>query len=403
MRLARNKLRFLVVVGVAAVATMLASSAPAIDIFVSVKIEAPNGIVRSTDGSVNCFAGTNGGCSVKVRYGKLLTLRASPEQYFVFAGWRGTCVGAAPTCAFVAGRVTSIRALFRRTPTAVAITVSGPGAVASVPPGISCGDGPNRDGCEASFGAGTSVTLQAFPAPDGQFVRWGDPCGGITPRCRIAVGPQRVETVAVFSHRLGRPLRHGRAGDGAGFTQNGGHRNLAEEAERTLTVHVTEALPGERNVVTSNPGGIACPTTCSASFEAATEVRLHRGGAFGAWTSECHGTGDCFLVLDRDAIVGARAAGPPVTPPRAGLGVSVSVSGRGTVTSRGIRCGGVTGTLFDCQALYSPRSTVILRAIEASGSRFGGWGGFCSGKRLRCTLTVAASMTVTAFFRPDGG
>ena len=381
---------------------MLPGSAPAIDILVSVKIEAPNGIVRSTDGSVNCFTGTSGGCMVKVKYGKLLTLRASPAPNFMFAGWRGTCVGAAPTCAFVAGRVTSIRALFRRTPTAVAITVSGPGAVASVPPGISCGDRPRGDSCEATFGAGTSVTLRAYPAPDGQFVRWRDPCGGTAPGCRIAVGSDRVETTAVFSQRLGRPLRHGRVGHGAGFTQSGGHTNLAKEEERALTVRLTEALPGERNVVTSNPSGIACPTTCSASFEAATEVRLQRGGAFGAWTSECHGTGDCFLVLNRDAIVGARAAGPPV-PPRAGLGVSVSVSGRGTVTSRGIRCGGVTGTLFDCQALYYPRSTVILRAIEARGSRFGGWGGFCSGKKLRCSLTVAASMTVTAFFRPDGG
>ena len=172
MRIARSKLRFLVVVAVAAVASMLPSSAPAIDILVDVRIEAPNGIVRSTDGSVNCFAGANGRCLVKVKYGKLLTLRASPEPNFMFAGWRGTCVGAAPTCAFVAGPVTRIRALFRRTPTPVAITVSGPGAVTSVPPGISCGDRPRGDSCEASFGAGTSVTLRAFPAPDGQFVRW---------------------------------------------------------------------------------------------------------------------------------------------------------------------------------------------------------------------------------------
>jgi len=60
----------------------------------------------------------------------------------------------------------------------------------------------------------------------------------------------------------------------------------------------------------------------------------------------------------------------------------VSVSGRGTVTSRGIRCGGVTGTLFNCQALYYPRSTIVLRGKAGGGSLFGGWGGFCRGRNL---------------------
>lgn len=381
LRLTRGKLRVLVVIAVAVVAIMLPSSAPGVEIFVTVRIEALNGIVTSTDGTVNCFAGTSGGCMVKVRYGKLLTLRASPKQYFVFAGWRGTCVGAAPTCVFQAGRVTSIRARFRRVLTEVAVTVSGPGFVVSEESaGISCGEDGNRDACEASFGAGTSVTLRALSAAGGAFVRWDGLCTSRTPRCRIALGSRRVEMAAVFDHL-----------------------NLAEGGARTLTVRVTEALRDERNVVTSNPGGIECPTTCSASFTAETEVKLHGGRAFGAWTSGCHGTGVCILVLDTDAIVGARAAGPAPPPPAAGLGVSVSVSGRGMVTSRGIRCGGVTGTLFDCQALYYPRSTILLRAKAAGGSRFGGWGGFCSGKKLRCTLTVAASMTVTAFFRPDGG
>ena len=382
MRLARDAPRFLVVVAVAFVATTLPSSASALEIIVRVRIEAPNGIVTSTDSTVNCGAGVPGGCTVEVRYGKVLTLQAVPNPNFVFAGWRGTCVGAAPTCTFAAGPVTSIRAQFRRKLTAVAITVSGPGTVASAPPRISCGDGGKRDACEKRFGAGTSVTLQAHPAAGGRFVRWGDPCAGTAAECRIAIGSRRVETAAVFRHV-----------------------NFAEESEqeRTLTVRVTEALPRERSVVTSKPGGIDCPTTCSASFEAGTEVRLRGGRAFGAWTSGCHGTGDCILVLDRDAIVDARAAGRPMPPPPGGLGVSVTVSGRGTVTSRGIRCGGVTGTLFDCQALYNPGSTLVLRAVAARGSRFGGWGGFCSGKKRRCTLTVAAPMTVTAFFRPDGG
>jgi len=193
---------------------------------------------------------------------------------------------------------------------------------------------------------------------------------------------RRVETAAVFRHQ-----------------------NLSEKSEqkRTLTVRIEEALPGDRGVVTSRPGGIDCPTTCRAGYEAGTEVKLRGGGAFGVWTSECHGTGDCILVLDRDTTVSARAEGQTKPVPE-GLGVSVSVSGRGTVTSRGIRCGGVTGTLFDCQALYHRGSTIVLRALEAQGSQFRGWGGFCSGKKRRCTLTVAASMTVTAaFFTPRGG
>jgi len=78
----------------------------------------------------------------------------------------------------------------------------------------------------------------------------------------------------------------------------------------------------------------------------------------------------------------------------AGLALTVSVSGSGTVASTpgGITCG------TDCQETYATGTAVTLSAAAASGSVFSGWtGGGCSGTGS-CTLTVSAPVSVTATF-----
>ncbi len=55
-------------------------------------------------------------------------------------------------------------------------------------------------------------------------------------------------------------------------------------------------------IVTSNPPGINCPPTCSASFAPNTTINLSAtpsaGYVFGGWNGNCSGTGVCKLLMD---------------------------------------------------------------------------------------------------------
>jgi hypothetical protein len=179
-----------------------------------------------------------------------------------------------------------------------------------------------------------------------------------------------------------------------------GHRAPAS-VPQPLTVGLVAG--GPQQFVTSVPPGIKCPGVCKAFFPAGTRVVLSE--RFPAqWQDDCVAdqAAKCTLVLDAPADVGAYS--PRFEPPKQvkgenGFGVSVTVSGSGTVTAPGIKCGGATGTLFDCQNIFGPKATVVLTAKPGKNTRFAGWNQFCTGKKPRCTLFVSAPMTVGAVFR----
>jgi hypothetical protein len=77
-----------------------------------------------------------------------------------------------------------------------------------------------------------------------------------------------------------------------------------------------------------------------------------------------------------------RTSGPP---PAFALTVTKTGGGTGTVTSSpgGISCG------VDCSESDAQGTTVTLSAAPASGPRFGGWSGACSGSAA-CTITMDA-------------
>ncbi|MBU6337861.1 MAG: hypothetical protein KGR19_08645 [Acidobacteria bacterium] len=79
------------------------------------------------------------------------------------------------------------------------------------------------------------------------------------------------------------------------------------------------------------------------------------------------------------------------------LDVSRLGSGSGTVTSSDgqIDCGSV------CTATFLDGDLVTLTASSASGSKFAGWGGACSGTAPTCTVTMDAAKSVTASFTAD--
>lgn len=87
------------------------------------------------------------------------------------------------------------------------------------------------------------------------------------------------------------------------------------------------------------------------------------------------------------------SSAPPATY---SLSVDFQGSGAGAVFSSpaGLSCSG------DCSASFSGGTQVTLAAMPATGSRFAGWGGDCSGTG-QCLLTLGANRSVSARFERE--
>ena len=83
---------------------------------------------------------------------------------------------------------------------------------------------------------------------------------------------------------------------GGGFSYQRSTPSVAVPTSYLLSI--TTVGPG---TVTSNPAGINCGSTCSASFNSGTSVTLTAapasGSSFTGWTRDCTGTGTCVLSL----------------------------------------------------------------------------------------------------------
>lgn len=144
--------------------------------------------------------------------------------------------------------------------------------------------------------------------------------------------------------------------------------------------------------VTSSPAGIDCGATCSALFDAGTEVTLTATPAadavFLGWSGACTGSGPCTLTIDQAAGVAAHF----------GHSLEITRIGAGTVTSTpaGIACGATCTGLFE----HGTSVTLAARTTNGSGSVFSGWAGDCStaGPFHDCTVSLTAPLTATANF-----
>ena len=230
----------------------------------------------------------------------------------------------------------------------VTLSGSGSGTVVSSPAGINC---PST--CLANYRkVGTMVTLTATPAAGSRFSGWGGACMG-TGSCVVTMSAAESVT-ATF--------------------------NLIYPLNVTITGSGT---------VTSSPSGIACPGTCSTTFDSGTSVTLTEtpaaGWSFSDWSGGCSGTGRCVVTMSAAASVTATFT--QMFP------LSVTVVGGGTVTSSpaGISCPGT------CTANFSGGSMVTLTATPTTGNSFTGWSGACTGTG-GCAITMNGSSSVTATF-----
>lgn len=221
------------------------------------------GTARSSPAGIVC----PGDCTESYPNGITVTLTAAPDPDWLFAGWEGACVGTG-SCRLTMDEQRAVIARFAQQTFPVAVSVTGQGSVASAPAGIDC-----PGACEASFGAGATVTLTADPAPGWEFEAWGDACAGADD-CIVTVdGPLAV--AATF---------------------------------RPATVTLTVALTGT-GTVGSTPPGIACPGECALSLTTGSTIELAATpGAdweFAGWRGPCSGTGSCSLTLTEDVEVTA--------------------------------------------------------------------------------------------------
>lgn len=323
------------------------------------------GVIASGDRRIDCGRR----CAAGFRAGARVTLTATPRPGFSFQRWTRGCVGTLPKCLVFVNRTTTVRAIFTRDEALLELAVSGPGGVTSDLRGISCGS--TGTACSAVVAAGIPITLTPAPSGDGKFGVWGGACrqAGTGPCTVVPFAETRV--AAAFRPAVPSP----------------GPQSLFVTAESPARV-------------VSDPPGIDCPARCDAVFASSTIIVL-RASRLLSWGVHCVGSApECLIVLDDTTGVSARGniSPPPPPPPAPRFGINVSVSGRGSVTGRRIRCGGATGRLLDCEAFFSRGSVVLLRAVPERNARFAGWGGFCSGKKLRCSVRVTAAKTVLAAF-----
>ncbi|MFN2544185.1 MAG: DUF1996 domain-containing protein [Actinomycetota bacterium] len=155
----------------------------------------------------------------------------------------------------------------------VSQTGTGTGTITSDPAGISCGST-----CFAAFDTSTHVTLTAVPSEGSQFSGWSGDCVGTDP-CTLLMEHQKVAT-AVFNAAQG----------------------------QTYTLSVTPEGEGH-GTVTSEPAGLSCGDTCSATFDPGTTVYLtatpDQDSLFAGWSRSCSGAEDCAVTMNKDRFVNA--------------------------------------------------------------------------------------------------
>lgn len=188
----------------------------------------------------------------------------------------------------------------------------------------------------------------------------------------------------------------GQLGDGSTINRIAPVLVFGPTVSRTLSVIKAGTGSG---IVTSNPAGIDCGSTCTVSYTSGTQVTLTAqaasGSSFAGWGGACSGTGTCTVSMD---VARSVTAIFNVTPMNRLITLSKSGTGTGSVSSSPSGLGCAEGCTV-ASASFASTSAVTLTAQAASGSTFVGWSGACSGTSSSCTIPPGTSSAyVTAQF-----
>lgn len=215
---------------------------------------AGNGQGRVTGSPAGIDCGT--ACSVDLEVGERVTLAATPEPGFLFAGWGGgACEGTAPTCEVELDEDVTVTATFVRPGHGLTVTRSGNGGgrVTSSPAGIECGAD-----CEGEYADGAAVTLTATPDAGSIFNGWSGACRGSGTTCQLTMDRSLTATATFL--RLLPPVK---AADGGTATYDPATGRLAIRLKcgqrfrpRCLTMRAV-AVTGSKGKAMSSPVKIA--------------------------------------------------------------------------------------------------------------------------------------------------
>lgn len=248
------------------------------------------GHVTSSPSGINC----PGTCSLTNNslLGQEYTLTATPDVSSTFAGWSGddNCSGTSTcsvTIGLLSGNKTSTATFNIKTFTVTAdANGNGGGSIASNVGGTSYNYPATTTGTTSAINYGTNVVLTAS-AGTGSTVSWND-CAGAG---GTASGNGTSTATCTFSSLTA---------------------NKTVTATFTLdTYSLTVSKNGTGSgTVTSNPAGINCGSTCSASHDYNTSVTLtaaaSAGSTFTGWSGEgCSGTGTCTVTMSQSRNVTA--------------------------------------------------------------------------------------------------
>jgi len=306
---------------------------------------------------INC----GGTCEKIYDEGTKVVLTAKADTGSTFKGWSGPCTGTS-TCSVTMDTAKTVVADFDK-PSSKILTVilSGTGKGSVTGTKINC-----SPDCRESYlpapAPNESVRLTAKPDSTSTFTRWTGACTGAFPTCTVLMDASKNVT-AIFNSAQ---LTIAKSGNGSG-------------------------------VVTSNPSGISCGSTCVKNFKPQSSVTLTAkadlGSIFKSWTSPCPATDSCTITM---AASGNRVITATFIK-ASELVVSKLGAGTGTVTSpAGINCGS------ECKKEILAGTKVSLTATPDANSYFKEWQGKCTGTNTTChNLVINGVTTVNAVFESN--
>ena len=257
-------------------------------------------------------------------------------------------------------------------------------------PAIACATNNPAVNCKAAVATGGVVTLTASTPVNAAFTGWGDGCAEKDPLVTPYMGAACTVTMATAKtvYANFRP---------AAYTLSG------VVYPKPASATATPAYGGTLTTVS----GMSCAAVYGTAFGPGCVVAEANGSAVTVtavpnagslvtrWVGCTSSTATTCVV---DPLNGPKAVAAYFGPTH--MPVTVAVLGSGTVAAplggavtNAISCG------VDCTGAVTPGGTITLTATAASGSKFLGWSGACTGTAT-CVLTnVTSAKSVAASFK----
>lgn len=309
-------------------------------------------------------------CTEMLGRGTQVTLTATPATTSVFAGWVGCDTTSGTSCTVTLTANRTITATFDVSSSAYQLTVvkAGTGMGTVTGTGIACGTD-----CSEQVPAGQLRTVTAMPAAGSLHGGWMG-CDMVAGQdCIVTLGSNRTVTATFTANPTPTAPTMLTA---LGTTSGAVELRWMDTSSNELDFRVDRSAQATM--------GFAEIATVAANATMATIPGLMQGTHY-------------FRVRATNAAGSSGASNTAIVtlgPPAFTLTVMKAGPGNGTIISSpvGISCG------TDCSEPYPQGSTVVLSAINQSGSTFDSWTGCSSTAGASCTILLNASATVTATF-----